>query len=334
MRRKVRYDPAQDYYEVLGVTPGASAEEIRQAYRQRARAVHPDLHPNRRAWATEQFQRVNEAYDVLRHSGLRRDYDRLRWPHAPHSPRPAPEQSADAAPAAPERNRSWWEEATMQSARQAAHMRPAPAAPDHSWLRHIGLGAFESTWITLVGLWRTPYAGLLSMLSALLAANLALIIYMAIDPQGITAFTDQLEGWLAVEGKAETSAASPASPTPPRLFRACTHPGVQILNLVSFDRVGERFAVYGTVKHAEMWTYVIELGYLGRTYDPTAAPFEWETLRPHSPNRNAPEAPIENDLLEDNISLHDHARGYYVLRLKVLLRDGSALEPCDVVVRY
>ena len=55
-----------DPYRVLGVSQGASAEEIKKAYRQKAKECHPDLHPDDPR-ATEKMNEVNEAYDMLIH---------------------------------------------------------------------------------------------------------------------------------------------------------------------------------------------------------------------------------------------------------------------------
>jgi molecular chaperone DnaJ len=62
----------RDYYDVLGVSPGAGADEIKRAYRQLARRYHPDISGDDRAAA---FLEVARAYEVLRDPGRRRSYD-------------------------------------------------------------------------------------------------------------------------------------------------------------------------------------------------------------------------------------------------------------------
>lgn len=54
----------EDPYKVLGVTPNASQEEIKKAYRQMAKKYHPDLHPNDPN-ANSRMNEINEAYDML-----------------------------------------------------------------------------------------------------------------------------------------------------------------------------------------------------------------------------------------------------------------------------
>lgn len=53
-----------DPYSVLGISKDASKEEIKKAYRQKAKEYHPDLHPNDEK-AAEKMNEINEAYDML-----------------------------------------------------------------------------------------------------------------------------------------------------------------------------------------------------------------------------------------------------------------------------
>src|SRR3954449_211635 len=66
---------ARDYYEVLGVSRNAGADELQQAYRRLARANHPDV--NRDPGAEERFKEINDAYHVLSDPELRKRYDRF-----------------------------------------------------------------------------------------------------------------------------------------------------------------------------------------------------------------------------------------------------------------
>lgn len=66
----------KDYYEILGVEPGAGEAEIKTAYRRLARKYHPDV--SKEAGAEEKFKAVNEAYEALRDPQKRAAYDQLR----------------------------------------------------------------------------------------------------------------------------------------------------------------------------------------------------------------------------------------------------------------
>ncbi|HEX6309707.1 MAG TPA: molecular chaperone DnaJ [Longimicrobiales bacterium] len=68
---------AKDYYQLLGVPEGASADDIKKAYRKLAKKYHPDANPND-PQAAERFKEVGEAYSVLSDESRRKQYDAMR----------------------------------------------------------------------------------------------------------------------------------------------------------------------------------------------------------------------------------------------------------------
>lgn len=87
--------PEKDLYAILGVSPEATPEEIREAYRARARVLHPDrfdreLQPKDWDKANEMLSELNHAYSILSNARRRREYDRLRATRFQHQPPPPP----------------------------------------------------------------------------------------------------------------------------------------------------------------------------------------------------------------------------------------------------
>lgn len=100
---------AGDFYTVLGVPREATAEQVRRAYRELAKRLHPDV--NGAADAAAAFSKVQRAYATLSDETRRRAYDRRRAARAAPAPEPG-----DAP-----------REATYTWANVAA--RPSPARP-------------------------------------------------------------------------------------------------------------------------------------------------------------------------------------------------------------
>ena len=69
--------PSSNCYELLGVSPSANNAELRKAFRQLSKRLHPDTTSLPRDEATRQFQNVCEAYDLLSDPVLRANYDSL-----------------------------------------------------------------------------------------------------------------------------------------------------------------------------------------------------------------------------------------------------------------
>ena len=67
--------PSSNCYELLGVSPSANNAELRKAFRQLSKRLHPDTTSLPSEEATRQFQKVCEAYDLLSDPVLRANYD-------------------------------------------------------------------------------------------------------------------------------------------------------------------------------------------------------------------------------------------------------------------
>ncbi len=77
MPSQIDFDPSIDYYKALGVSPGASADEIKKAYRKLAKANHPDSTGGDKV-KEARFKDISNAYDVLSDPKKRGLYDQIR----------------------------------------------------------------------------------------------------------------------------------------------------------------------------------------------------------------------------------------------------------------
>src|SRR5579859_1504883 len=149
---RVPFDPGADYYQLLGVRPGASTEEIQTAYRRLAKAFHPDLHADS-AVAAERMARLNVAKSVLLDADTRASYDQLR--------RVRPQVVGARRAPAP---------TTVRYApHQAAVSRPRHRVVSHSVGRAAARGAFDRQ------------TGILLLVALPLIAALVLYVFQALQ---------------------------------------------------------------------------------------------------------------------------------------------------------
>ncbi len=67
----------KDYYEILGVSKTATDDELKKAFRKKAKQWHPDANPNNKKEAEAKFKEINEAYEVLSNPQKRQMYDQF-----------------------------------------------------------------------------------------------------------------------------------------------------------------------------------------------------------------------------------------------------------------
>jgi hypothetical protein len=130
-RMRTRDWPGIDYYAELGITADASRPAIDEAYRRRAKALHPDRNPD--AAAEERFKRVAAAYAVLRDPATRQAYDEFRHRVDTGSLYGRP-YAGPAGPGTATRQADSWGSAGPSPVRKR---RPARRLPPHV---RVGLG--------------------------------------------------------------------------------------------------------------------------------------------------------------------------------------------------
>lgn len=118
-----------DYYEMLGLTSSATAEEVKRRYRTLARQYHPDMNPN--AGAGSKIKEINEAYRILGDAELRSAYDTglLLAQQQRQSPFQQPPRPKPQAKTAPPKDPPFEYNGFGRAASQAPPQPPTPPKP-------------------------------------------------------------------------------------------------------------------------------------------------------------------------------------------------------------
>lgn len=151
---RVPFDPTVDYYQLLGVAPGASSDAIQAAYRRLAKAFHPDLHSGSDV-AVARMARLNVAKSVLLDRDTRAYYDQVR--------------AGRRAPVA--------QVATAHTGAPSNHMRYSPRAASRPRYRVVAHGAARSSARSQLD----RSTGILLLVALPLIAALVLYVFQAVQ---------------------------------------------------------------------------------------------------------------------------------------------------------
>ncbi|MBX3061911.1 MAG: DnaJ domain-containing protein [Anaerolineae bacterium] len=303
MARKIRYDSRLDYYVVLGVAATASGEEIQRVYRQRAKQVHPDLHPEDPEHAKQQFQILNEAYDVLSDQQLRWIYDQLR--------------------------------------RQSLGIRDIPPFTDPLADKYAPRNynfSRGSQYSYTTDVWRAAWQNILRSPSHRLSIGITVMVIIAVLIFNL--FTRLLAPTFeAIRNRSATTQAQalqtlmpqpiaaqptfdyiPERPTPATpVFAVCTD-HIQISEPADGSEInGETFNIRGTADDPDLHNYRIEI-------DSVSSGSRWILRLPAT-------IAVTDGVLLENISIGNFPTGYYILRLRVQRSDETFAPPCEVQIR-
>ena len=312
-RNPIRYDQSNDFYEVLGVPAWATIDDLRRAFRQRAREVHPDHNPGRVEWATQQFRQLNEAYDVLSHAAKRDEYDRQRRRHHP-------EDMATGSRSAPSED-DWW---NRPHARNPAGETQSAYEPRSGAYTRGASEPIRRYAAIAEGLLRGPYRYVLAVLALVLVAN-AVFIAATQDQIGAASSRQQTSEPVTPGFYPVFDVLVPLARTTP-LAPACTE-RVNITTPRNGAEINfESFDIIGSATHPLFESYTLTIEALDASERSTPVPVRW-VLRPMV------RQPVVNGILVAGASIRNVGEGSYLLRLTVRLVNGEELPPCAIVIR-
>ncbi|PJF32176.1 MAG: hypothetical protein CUN51_00680 [Candidatus Thermofonsia Clade 1 bacterium] len=302
-RRVIRYDPQNDFYRLLGIPSNANLEQVQQAFRRRAKEVHPDRNPDRVVWATEQFRRLNEAYEVLSDAARRWEYDRQR---------------RQANPAAYTAESAWWTQA-QSSARTESARPPDPSDSEAfwTWYRRVKprYTRHNDPYAAAVrNLFFSPYRYVLAILGIVFFANVVFISFA--QQNGLMQRAYQEEQTAVALALAPTQTYIAAYNT------RCPDPNARITTPRPDSRIDPaQLTVRGTADHPDFSYYQLY-----------AFAREEATRQPSILLANV-QRPVRDGVLVEQADISRLGATHYTLRLTVFLKNGRALPSCEIEVR-
>jgi hypothetical protein len=275
------------------VPPSATLDDLRRSFRQRAKEVHPDLHPDKADWAHAQFQRLNDAYDILSDTALRAEYDEKRR-------RYRRERGPDGV--------AWWDrphphgtqpESPPPTEPQARPASPPPAMPPR----------------------RRPTAPYNPRRDRFRFYQMLFLVSSVVFCGSFLAFITPRSAELPATVPEATRIEPSLTPTPALL--PCDSPDVLITNPVDGAEMTRDFTIRGWAYDWHFRYYTLEITALSWEAEPS-----FSTITPEIAYQGW--KPVWGDVLFPDFPAQRLSPGDHVARLTVYLDNGAVLPPCEV----
>lgn len=337
-RHRVHYNPQLDYYDLLGVDAMANADTIQRAYRQKAKTLHPDVNPSENA--TEEFQHLVEAYNVLSNPELRRQYNSERWRFTSYGSSkkpPPPAYETQYSDEVYERASQWretrWDHMSTGYSRRA---EPAQAGEAGDWLHAFGLGTFQPAYKTFVGLFGSPYRYILLVIAIGIVLNGIFIVAGLVfaddllyrddlptvvqspSPTGIQSIPQNVSGVLPTAAVVPTVTIEP-------LTSSCDPYATFVLP--DNPRIGQNgfTDLYGSIAYPDIDSYTVNAFFLGDSQNGDA-----RSMINLAVGQIA--TPVQQQQLASLEPLFELS-GYFRIQLNIKFETGETLSTCEIVIR-
>lgn len=320
--RDVRYNPKQDYYEVLGIPDSANQDTIQRAFHQLAKLHHPDI--NKEEASKERFQLINDAYSVLHDPRLKDIYDMQRWPYIMRQMGKGVEHQEFRPPPTITQ---------LRRERPKAYQTPIePVVMPGAWLNRYGLGNVRPLYVAFVNIMATPYRYIVILLGAAVLVNgLVILAGLFLSVSGNENNTTH----AAATQNADDSIASSVIPT------QTLAPTVTAIPSQAINDCGEYIDIYSPRLGSVIHTEDLPLAIVGRINHPDMFTYQVEAILADrslaaSVFLQAPTTERVNAIINQPIAwltpLTYRIAGRYEIKVTVFAADQSVLGTCSLII--